>query len=132
MSKRTNERPVPSADGRYYYKAKAGNGYLNLKTPLSAVEAAEYDLITKAEFDAIQAEINPVVEPVEPVEPTAEELARQEKLNQIAHLKGELAKTDYQAIKYAEGWFTDEEYAEIKAQRQAWRDQINALEAELL
>ena len=48
---------------------------------------------------------------------------------EIAELKAKLAATDYQAIKYAEGYFTDEEYAEMRAQRQAWRDRINELEA---
>ena len=47
---------------------------------------------------------------------------------EIATLKGCLAQTDYKAIKYAEGWITEEEYAETKAQRQAWRDRINELE----
>lgn len=46
----------------------------------------------------------------------------------IADLQNHLAETDYQAIKYAEGWITEEEYAPIKAQRQAWRDEINRLE----
>ena len=50
------------------------------------------------------------------------------KAEQIAELKKELADTDYEAIKYSEGWFTEEEYAPIKAQRQAWRDRINELE----
>lgn len=49
----------------------------------------------------------------------------------IATLKRRLAKTDYKAIKYAEGLISEEDYAPIKAQRQAWRDQINALEAQL-
>lgn len=55
----------------------------------------------------------------------------QELQNRINILKLNLANTDYQAIKYAEGFITDDEYAPIKAQRQAWRDEINALEAEL-
>lgn len=55
---------------------------------------------------------------------TTKELAAQE----IAELKIKLANTDYQAIKYAEGALTAEEYAPIKAQRQEWRDRINALE----
>lgn len=46
----------------------------------------------------------------------------------IAELKQYLFNTDYKAIKYAEGLLTAEEYAEIKAQRQAWRDEINKLE----
>lgn len=48
---------------------------------------------------------------------------------EIAELKKKLANTDYMAIKYAEGALTKEEYAEMKVQRQAWRDRINELEA---
>lgn len=46
----------------------------------------------------------------------------------ISMLKERLASSDYQAIKYAEGQLSEEEYAPIKAQRQAWRDEINRLE----
>ena len=47
---------------------------------------------------------------------------------QIESLKQQLANTDYKAIKYAEGLITAEDYAAAKAQRQAWRDDINKLE----
>lgn len=50
------------------------------------------------------------------------------KESKIKELKKELAKTDYQAIKYAEGWLSEEEFAPIKARRQALRNQINDLE----
>lgn len=46
----------------------------------------------------------------------------------IAQLKQNLANTDYQAIKFAEGRMTAEEYAPIGEQRQQWRDEINRLE----
>lgn len=59
--------------------------------------------------------------------PTEEELIQQE----IIELKQRLAETDYQAIKFAEGILTIEEYAEMKAQRQAWRERINELEKQL-
>lgn len=49
----------------------------------------------------------------------------------IDGLKNNLRATDYQAIKYAEGELTAEEYAETLAQRRAWRAEINALEAEI-
>lgn len=49
----------------------------------------------------------------------------------ILALKDELQKTDYKAIKYSEGWLTDEEYAETKAERQRIREEINRLEAKL-
>ena len=47
---------------------------------------------------------------------------------EIAMLKAKLAETDYKAIKYAEGLYSEEDYAPIKAQRQAFRDRINELE----
>ena len=53
------------------------------------------------------------------------------KNTKIAELKYKLMQTDYQAIKYAEGQLTEEEYAPIKAQRQAWRDEINLLESKI-
>lgn len=49
---------------------------------------------------------------------------------EMAQLHRNLDRTDYQAIKYAEGVMTEEEYATIKAQRQAWRARLNELEAE--
>lgn len=46
-------------------------------------------------------------------------------------LKHELSKSDYEAIKYAEGWFTDEGYAPIKAERESLREKIRTLESQL-
>lgn len=39
-----------------------------------------------------------------------------------------LTRTDYIAAKIAEGSATREEYADVIAQRQAWRAEINELE----
>lgn len=61
---------------------------------------------------------------------TEAEIAKIEAEREIAELKANLSATDYQAIKYAEGVLTAEEYAETKAQRQAWRDRINELEVQ--
>lgn len=55
---------------------------------------------------------------------------KQDIYNRILDLKDTLLNSDYQAIKYAEGLISEEEYAPIKAQRQAWREEINKLEAE--
>lgn len=75
-----------------------------------AVEAKEaWD-----EFDVIQVY----------VPYTKKELAGRE----IASLKAKLSATDYQAIKFAEGEMTREEYAETKAKRAEWRKRINELE----
>lgn len=49
----------------------------------------------------------------------------------ISEIKAKLSQTDYQAIKYFEGFISETDYAPIKAQRQSWRDEINALETEL-
>lgn len=48
----------------------------------------------------------------------------------IEELKQQLAKTDYKAIKYAEGALSEEEYSSVKAQRQQWRNEINRLQVQ--
>ena len=50
---------------------------------------------------------------------------------QIRELQSKLSATDYQALKYSEGWITEKDYTEIKANRQSWRDTINQLQAQL-
>lgn len=51
--------------------------------------------------------------------------------NEFNELHYALKRTDYKAIKYAEGLYTDEEYAPVKEQRQALRDRINELKASI-
>lgn len=50
---------------------------------------------------------------------------------QIAILKKKLEDSDYKAIKYAEGFISEEDYAPIKEERQNYRTQINQLELEI-
>lgn len=57
------------------------------------------------------------------IEYTAEEKAQR----RITELKNLLQSTDYQAIKYAEGQTSAEDYEPMKKQRQEWRDEINRL-----
>ena len=67
--------------------------------------------------------------------PTKEELEadnRQVVEREISELKHKLSDTDYKAIKYAEGFLTEEEYKETKTQRQMWRDRINELESKIV
>ena len=52
----------------------------------------------------------------------------QQKINE---LKKKLRDTDYKAIKYAEGLISEEEYAPIKAEREAYRVQIREAEAKI-
>lgn len=49
----------------------------------------------------------------------------------ILDCEGKLTSTDYVAAKIAEGKATKEEYAEKIAERQQWRDGINAAKAEI-
>jgi hypothetical protein len=51
--------------------------------------------------------------------------------SEIAVRKQKLAATDYQAIKFAEGSLSSEDYEETKVQRETWRLEINLLEKEL-
>ena len=48
--------------------------------------------------------------------------------NEIAQYKKLLSDSDYKALKYMEGYLTEEEYAETRLQRQEWRNKINELE----
>lgn len=54
--------------------------------------------------------------------------AEQAKAERITELKERLAATDYAVIKIAEGSALTREYADVIARRQAWREEINALE----
>lgn len=62
------------------------------------------------------------------VEKTAAEIAVESNKKRIAELKSQLTATDYQSHKHADGAMSDEEFEPIRAQRQAWRDEINLLE----
>lgn len=69
---------------------------------------------------------------VERFEPyTKEEWGRALKKHKIEELKALLKETDYRAIKYAEGCYTEEEYQPYKELRQSYRVEINQLEAEI-
>ena len=82
------------------------------------------------------------VAPVQPEEPTEEELAemaRQQEIadicSQISNLKAQIADTDYQIIKSYEyslvGLDSDYDIESLHQSRQSLRDQINELEAQL-
>ena len=67
-----------------------------------------------------------------PPTPTAEEIARQQREARIWELKEQLAQGDYKIIKCAEAQLTNEpmpyNVAELVAERNAMRDEINELE----
>ena len=64
--------------------------------------------------------------------PYSEEYIRERDISQqITNLQYELSQTDYKLLKYLEGYYTDEEYAPIKKERQEMRDKINNLKSKL-
>lgn len=50
---------------------------------------------------------------------------------QINALKEQLTETDYKALKFIDGEFTEEEYAPIREERKSYRVKINELEDKL-
>ena len=62
---------------------------------------------------------------------TDSEIAVQANKKRIAELKALLQATDYQAIKYAEGFISEMDYAPIKQVRQSYRNKINELEVQI-
>ena len=103
----------------FYYKFEDG-GLLQTKSRLDEPLEEGCEEITREEYISL---LNAKEQGFVPPRPT-------EKENRINELKSLLASTDYQAIKYAEGWLSEQEYAPIKSQRQAWREEINELENE--
>lgn len=104
----------------FYYKN--GNAILIEKEPLT--DLGEWQEITKKQYEAFKKKVDNALK-----NPEISDI--QAKKNRIAELKGLLSNSDYQAVKFAEGWISEEDYAPIKAQRQAWREEINELEQEL-
>lgn len=98
-------------DGNYAPKVLVADGLQIINPTRAMYEAAGYHYVEQ-----------------EPQEPSEEDVAEMQRQSRIDELKKLLAESDYKAIKYAEGWLTAEDYADIKAQRQAWRDEINELE----
>lgn len=62
---------------------------------------------------------------------TEKELQKHSAQKRINELKYLLEDSDYNAIKYAEGELTEEEYAPIKELRRSYRAEINQLEEKI-
>ena len=83
-------------------------------------------MATKLVYDVKTKETKQVEFDYTPENPRKFEI--QERLQAITV---ELKETDYKAIKFAEGHYTQEEYQPTLEARQALRDEYNALEKEL-
>ena len=95
-------------------------------------------LYTQEQVDAIFAGrgANQVIKDVKGVPTyvnlyTDAELTVQANKKRIAELKALLQATDYQAIKYAEGFISEADYLPIKQVRQSYRNKINELEVQI-
>lgn len=53
---------------------------------------------------------------------------KKDKQKRLEELYTLLIQSDYKTLKHIEGQISDDEFEAIKAQRQAWRDEINELE----
>lgn len=102
--------------------------YFNEELGVDEVKVVEYPAVTKTYItcDVLVKDRPQISEEVK-----AQMLAKRNALKEIEELKQKLKDTDYQAIKFAEGFYSIEEYAPIKAQRQSWRDRINELEMQV-
>ena len=58
----------------------------------------------------------------------SKELEKENAIARIEELKRLLSESDYRAIKYAEGEYTEEEYKPYRVQRKAYRVEINELQ----
>lgn len=108
---------------RYYYKAKEGKDYLNLKTPLTKDELKDYTEITKDEFDELTA--IPIYKPSEA------ELAKQEKLKVIAEKKVLLNKYREDVEQVSLFGMERDDYEEKKVLCKTLVEELRVLEQEV-
>lgn len=52
--------------------------------------------------------------------------------DRMEELKDMLKQTDYKPLKYLDGDYTEEEYAQIKAERESWRTEIREIEKDFV
>ena len=102
---------------------------------IPAVYDEEGNIITEERTETYAVEVPVMVSVTRDMTPEEEaemQQPPQTKCERIEELKTLLASTDYQAIKYAEGLISEEDYAPIKQKRQSWRNEINTIEEENL
>ena len=82
--------------------------------------------ITVTEYDVTTKQTRTYEKEVEMPNPRISEIEQR-----LQDIRMELQTTDYKAIKYAEGQYSDGEYDAVKAARAALRAEYNQLEVEL-
>ena len=156
-NKRTTQLVVVSIESPHVVRITADNIEVNTngfhlyldpdcKHPLDQGEYEAYTTLYRAGegWYELSDDGSVYIEPVAPVQPelTEEELAEQERQQQISQLtaqindlKDRIAASDYKVIKTYEytliGEQTEYDMETVHAERQALRDQINTLETQL-
>lgn len=141
---------APEDDGAHFYKWD-GSAWVAEAKPVTCADFVAFGPVSHtsqtARFAELRATLQAVTDAdtehykisrggalewiVEAIpEKSEEEKAAEAKEKRIEELKKKLAETDYIAAKIAEGAATKEEYADVLAQRQAWRDEINQLQGD--
>lgn len=116
----------------YFYEKTYEDGHLGSHTESAEMAYKmgwdiEHNYIPIA--DTEQSDVNGFTYPKELCPHKSEHDLQVEVWNrEIFELKEELNRTDYKAIKYAEGIIPDSDYLPIFTQRQDWRRRINELE----
>lgn len=135
LEEQTEPEPNPWDDAPsdcYFYDKTYEDGHLGSYTESAEVAYKfgwdiEHNYILIA--DTEKSDVNGFTYPKELCPHKSEHDLQVEVWNrEIFELKEELNRTDYKAIKYAEGVMTDDEYQPVGIQRQAWRHRINELE----
>lgn len=117
--------------GVWFYDVQYEDGHLgNMTQSAERAYKRGWDMSNNIPVtDVQQSEINGYYYPKElcPMKTEQDHLKDQYRL-EITQLKKQLSDSDYKAIKFAEGQISEEEYSEIKSERQGYRDRINYLE----
>ena len=88
---------------------------------IEQVDAYDEHILIKIYVPYTKSELN-IIEKNKKIEKKVSEMNEYKKL---------LSMSDYEAIKYAEGWFTKEEYQPIKEKRESFREKIRKIEEEI-
>lgn len=126
------EKPITETRERYVYPDDDETKEPTLETYEAVIgyderQVYRYRPATRQVGTKTVTKTRPILIPNDPTEENDKNAA----FERISELKKLLAQSDYEAIKYAEGEMTAEEYAPYKIQRAAWRAEINSLEETL-
>ena len=124
---------------KYYYKLDSENRVIFFSTEPNAVEVSSLSEIDLPEGTGVvigqHAIVNGSLTFLGPKPSDTQRYEAQARRSRMSDLKHFLASTDYKVTKCFEAFIAEEtlpyDFEELKAERQAWRDEINEIESEL-